>query len=833
MRTQIYDINLVVGAGIPPIVKVSQNDELRVLAFRLFDGIRAYFPGENEEVTITGTKPSGLGFTEVCTINGALATVETTLAMTQESGRINAELRISDGSLNVGTANFVLYVEPAPHPAGTTDGTTEEARTVLEQCAQYAQEAHDAASDLAPQVESLVDDAVAAKMSEIEDAVQDVTNAATQAVSDINAAGAAVEASIPQDYTALSADVTQLQADLQEFGLRDENSAFASETVDVTETEDTTEFIRIQGSYKKGRVYKIVFDFNSVTWKSNGSQFLQIGSYSANSIAGAHLVDSIRAATEAVVGNKLILSYTPSTDTVVMIGCAFYFGSGEQNVSISVTEAFSNVSENIVSLLAQAENIMPLVESREESFSGTISSSTAILYVPYNFYKNCKYNLKFECILGSESSTNCLRVHTASAQNSGSAYKKDVINSATSLNPFCGQINDFGTGNVIDETFVAKNDAKYLVVLYYGTENTNYQIKITVGRIASVQQSDNIIFGRGVVSLNKDVEPFVLQLGREISEQTQNHSYKRLNFLFFSDIHANGDLWERVCDYMDEYSDIIPFAIHCGDYVSSDLTANKIVDLYALRKPQNGAILNTVGNHDCYPTGSSSPTATAETVYDVLYNSVNPETDGWDCTFGTDSYSMYWYKDIDDAGVRIICLDQYHWDSDQSTFFANALSGAVTAGYAVITVTHTPITTNVNDVGTGFFTLDDWVLSDTYSGSMVDIRAAINTFISNGGVHLIHLCGHIHSDQFGKLTTDNILQFRTQMAGAGTSKSPLWTDTNRVVGTKTYDCFNVVQIDRNLGMIKIVRIGCNTSDALQPRTTLCWDYINSRLVANN
>lgn len=216
MRTQVYNINMQVGAGIPPIVKVSQYDELRVIGFRLFDGARAYFPGENDVVTITGTKPSGLGFSEECSVNGSIASVETTLAMTQESGHINAELRISDGSTNIGTANFVIYVEPAPHPAGTTDGTTEEARTVLEQCAQYAQEAHEAAGDVAPQVESLVNEAVADKMEEIEDAVQSVTDAASQAVSDINAAGEAVEESIPADYTALSAQVSQLQADLNE-----------------------------------------------------------------------------------------------------------------------------------------------------------------------------------------------------------------------------------------------------------------------------------------------------------------------------------------------------------------------------------------------------------------------------------------------------------------------------------------------------------------------------------------------------------------------------------------------------------------------------------------
>lgn len=192
MRTQIYDINLVVGAGIPPIVKVSQNDELRVLAFRLFDGIREYFPFENEEVTITGTKPSGLGFTEVCNIIGSLATVETTLAMTQESGSIKAELRISDGSTNIGTANFTLYVEPAPHPAGTTDGTTEEARTVLEQCEQYAQEAQEAAeaasgdyTQLSAEIGTLSELTTTAKSSAVA-AINEVNSGLSDAKADLD-----------------------------------------------------------------------------------------------------------------------------------------------------------------------------------------------------------------------------------------------------------------------------------------------------------------------------------------------------------------------------------------------------------------------------------------------------------------------------------------------------------------------------------------------------------------------------------------------------------------------------------------------------------------------
>lgn len=182
MRTQVHNVNMQVGAGIPPIVKVSQYDELRVIGFRLFDGARAYFPGEDDVVTITGTKPSGLGFTEECSVNGSVVSIETTLAMTQESGHINAELRISDGSTNIGTANFTLYVEPAPHPAGTTDGTTEEARTVLERCEQYAQEAHEAAGEVGQPTDEQVNEAVSNWLAEHPEATTTVQDESITAV---------------------------------------------------------------------------------------------------------------------------------------------------------------------------------------------------------------------------------------------------------------------------------------------------------------------------------------------------------------------------------------------------------------------------------------------------------------------------------------------------------------------------------------------------------------------------------------------------------------------------------------------------------------------------
>ena len=605
-----------------------------------------------------------------------------------------------------------------------------------------------------------------------------------------------------------------------------ESNIVGQDTISETLSANTDKIVRLQYNYLQGKTYEIAVKFNEVHWKSNGTQFVRIGAYTANSVSTSYLVEYIRLDTDVVSGGTLTIRYIPSTETVKLIGMAFYLGAGAQDIEISITESYSVLSKTISDLSKDAVEIMPVVELTSQSFTGTISDSSVTQYIKYNFYKGNRYKFTLDCILGAHSRTNCLAITTTTARNTGSAYQQDIINGGSSANPICGTINEFSTGDSIEEEFEATKDASYLKITYYGTGS--YQVDGTIGRISSVRQLSDIT-GRGVVALNKDVEPYLLQFGREISTNASEHSFKRLNFLFFSDIHAREELWERVCDYMDEYSDIIPFAIHAGDYVSSDLSTSSIKDLYGLRKPQNGAILNAVGNHDCNPAGESLPTSPIADVYNVLYASVNSDEDGWGCTFGSENYAMYWYKDDAEAKVRIICIDQYHWTAEQNTFIVNALTSAITLGYGVVTITHTPITTNVDDIGSGFWTLNNWVVGDTYSGSMIDIRGAINAFVQGGGTHIVHLCGHYHSDEIGTLHDDGIFQIRTQTA----SDNGLWTDTVRVVGTKTYDCFNVIQIDRNLGMVKLVRIGNNTSDCLQARTALCFDYVNKRLISNN
>lgn len=104
-------------------VHVSQNDVGRTLTFELFNNSTSYEVPSGATVKIQGTKPSGFGFSETCTVNGNVATVDTTEAMTDESGNIQTELSISYDDVVIGTSNFVLAVEKNPHPSNTTDGT--------------------------------------------------------------------------------------------------------------------------------------------------------------------------------------------------------------------------------------------------------------------------------------------------------------------------------------------------------------------------------------------------------------------------------------------------------------------------------------------------------------------------------------------------------------------------------------------------------------------------------------------------------------------------------------------------------------------------------------
>ena len=326
-----------------------------------------------------------------------------------------------------------------------------------------------------------------------------------------------------------------------------------------------------------------------------------------------------------------------------------------------------------------------------------------------------------------------------------------------------------------------------------------------------------------IVALNRSVEDFVIQMNTTIPEAAENlygTDYDPLSFIHLSDIHNQPKLWDRCVQYANEYKDYFSFAIHTGDYVGGDQTS--YTDLYNTAENEI-PFLNVVGNHDTYADAQHT-LATKQSVYEKLFN----HTTGWGVTFDSGvSYAMNYYKDFPDSNIRLIVLDMYYDVNHQKTWLANLLTEAKTLGYHVITAAHQVSGAPQTKIDVTFQTLIPWE-ENGESVVATDFDEIIGNFISAGGVHIVHLCGHEHQDWF-YLSTHGVLNCAVECA----TTYPGWIEGRRKNGTKGYDCFNAVGIDANLGIIKIARIGHDADAFNRKKELLVYDYINKRIIFNN
>ena len=126
--------------SVPPYLKLSQYDVGREIKFKLMDGSAEYTVPSGATVTLEGTKPSSLGFTIECSVDGSDVTAVTTAEMTDEWGAVIAELVVRESGKRIGSSNVRFDVERSPHPEGTTDGSAEQIIPVLTQILRQIEE---------------------------------------------------------------------------------------------------------------------------------------------------------------------------------------------------------------------------------------------------------------------------------------------------------------------------------------------------------------------------------------------------------------------------------------------------------------------------------------------------------------------------------------------------------------------------------------------------------------------------------------------------------------------------------------------------------------------
>jgi len=329
-----------------------------------------------------------------------------------------------------------------------------------------------------------------------------------------------------------------------------------------------------------------------------------------------------------------------------------------------------------------------------------------------------------------------------------------------------------------------------------------------------------------IIELNRDVEPFIIQGSATRTRFFRNKpekfpdKYKVLQFVHCSDMHNVPDLWDRMVKYINHYSEYISFGIHTGDYCGN--TQALYTDFYADCEKCVHPIYNCVGNHDndLIDSNKKRYRNTKKSTHDLLFN----HKDEWDAIFCDLEHSMTYYKDFPESGIRIIVLDLYHDIDIQKKWLEEVLADATANELSVITAMHEPSCQVRNSFGVTFHTLNDFA---ALTGARVQqpFEPIIAAFINGGGKYICNLAGHDHHDSFG-FTDAGVLNVIVE---SGTNWDG-WCDGKRIKGTRTYDAFNVVSIDVDLGLLKLVRVGDNADHYLRIKRTLCYDYVNKKVI---
>lgn len=314
---------------------------------------------------------------------------------------------------------------------------------------------------------------------------------------------------------------------------------------------------------------------------------------------------------------------------------------------------------------------------------------------------------------------------------------------------------------------------------------------------------------------------------REIKTSLENarhipyyHSAQPLTLLHFSDLHADVDAMNRIMDDASAYDDMIDGVICTGDIVAN--TAGQISGWW------NSDVMTCIGNHDSASYSSGYDwTALSMADRDAYY--IAPFESNWGITHTPGT--SYYYKDYADSNVRLIVMDSMLYMSDsyasqastQTAWLSDLLSDAITAGLHVLIAIHSihdgaePVPCSFTRIWAGTAGLD---ASCNTPQVVVD---AVATAIGNGLDFIGYIVGHTHQDGIWDAEGDGT-QMIYCITCAAVSYAPQWQNSDQHRST-TMDAYNLVTIDTNNKLVKIVRGGgANVDDKMRPRRMLCVSY---------
>lgn len=344
--------------------------------------------------------------------------------------------------------------------------------------------------------------------------------------------------------------------------------------------------------------------------------------------------------------------------------------------------------------------------------------------------------------------------------------------------------------------------------------------KVAREKLAEYDGNTGIIQRNGIAETTNKLQ----QLNRPTRTASRTLGTPPLCLLHFSDIHGDKKRLQNIIEFKEYYSDYIADVIHTGDMVKYYST-----DGIAFWNEVDGAedILNIIGNHDTL-VGSTWIGMTMADAYTTYFA---PYISNWGVT-GT-SGQTYYYKDYTDNKVRLIVLDIMHQSADQLTWFINTLASAKTAELHVIVAVHSRPHWQFTSHQTAW---DDKPLVPSYTAGYSDTSAstypenlsddyadAVDDFMTGGGYFVCWIHGHTHHKMFAQLQT-HLNQLDVSVENAGIPDFA-WTYVKaRIDGTKSEDCFNIIGIDTDSKILRIMAVGATYDRFMRHTDTIAYNY---------
>lgn len=315
-----------------------------------------------------------------------------------------------------------------------------------------------------------------------------------------------------------------------------------------------------------------------------------------------------------------------------------------------------------------------------------------------------------------------------------------------------------------------------------------------------------------------------------------------------SDFHYDTARYGRFRNFVDGVS-LIDAAVVSGDLTDEGTTAEftAMMAVTGTKVP-----LQVIGNHERWGDKSLA-----------------------DIASGLGISAPYYKVDYASKKIRIIVLNEYdtstntkataakdgHWSQTQIDWFISQLDDAITNNYNVLVAMHcveqgSSVSTDAfptpNDKGfyqrtnawkNNYTTvmqhhiIEDIIdafrnggsVSGTYSHSDGTTAITLSHSFSASGKFIAYIVGHSHVDMTGysKYKSDQLYLVCPSSCYLGDNnrvKGGNVSDLPRIEGTKSEDCFNVYGIDTINKVVKIVRVGADMNDLMEPREVAYFDY---------